>query len=249
MLGSGFGVWRTAPGLMLLGLLPAAIVAIVFAIGIIALGLNLEFLTVAMTQFATDWGEPLRTGVRILIGLTLITVAVLFIVNAFTAVTLVVGQPFYERIWQHVESVGGGIPDAPDVTFLAGLSRALTDGIRMLVPTVFAGIALFALGLVPVAGTILSAALGAVVGGWFLAVELTGQAFESRGKTLTERRRVLRMHRPTVTGFGLATYLVFLIPFGAVLMMPVAVAGAATLSRTLLDSGPEPASGLDRTMS
>lgn len=41
MLGAGFGVWRTAPALMMLGLLPAVIVAIAFGFGVVALGLNL----------------------------------------------------------------------------------------------------------------------------------------------------------------------------------------------------------------
>ena len=249
MLGAGFGVWRTAPGLMMLGLLPAVIVAIAFGFGVVALGLNLESITVAITPFASEWDEPLRTGARALAGLAMLVVAVLFIINAFTAVTLIVGQPLYERIWQHVEGLSGGAPDAPDVTFLAGMSRGVTDGIRMLIPTVLTGAALFALGFVPVAGTILSACIGAVAGGWFLAVELTGPAFESRGKTLAERQRVLRAHRPMVTGFGLASYLVFLIPLGAVVMMPVAVAGAATLSRALLAPETEPVSGLDRTTS
>jgi CysZ protein len=249
MLGAGFGVWRTAPGLMMLGLLPAVIVAIVFGFGVIALALNLESITVAITPFASEWDEAFRAGVRILAGIALVVVAVLVIINVFTAVTLVVGQPLYERIWQHVESLGGGAPDAPDVTFLAGLARGVTDGIRMLIPTALTAAALFLLGFVPVAGTVLAACLGAIAGGWFLAVELTGPAFESRGKTLTERWRVLRAHRPMVTGFGLASYLVFLIPLGAVVMMPVAVAGAATLSRALLASEPESVSEPDRTTS
>ncbi len=249
MLGKGFGVWRTAPGLMLLGIVPAFIVGALFIVGVVALGINLEAIVVTITPFASGWVEPFQTGVRLLAGLALVIVAVLFIINAFTAVTLIVGQPFYERIWQHVESQGGGVPDAPDVTFLAGMWRGVTDGIRMLAPTLLAGAVLFALGFIPVAGTILSAILGAIVGGWFLAVELTGPAFESRGKSLTERRRVLRAHRPMVTGFGLASYLVFLIPLGAVLMMPVAVAGAATLSRKVLGSDADPIIELGQTTS
>lgn len=248
-LGRGFGVWRTAPVLMLLGVMPAVVVAAAFGFGIVALGLNLESIVVAVTPFASGWDEPFQSGLRVLAGLTMIVVAVLFIVNFFTAVTLIVGQPLYERIWQHVESLGDGVPDAPDVPFMSGLWRGITDGIRMLIPTVLAGAALFALGFVPLVGTILSAALGALVGGWFLAVELTGPAFESRGRSLSDRRRVLRAHRPLVTGFGVASYLVFLIPLGAILMMPVAVAGAAILSRSLLAMDAAGAIEPDRTRS
>lgn len=249
LLGAGFGVWRTAPALMLLGLLPALIVAAVFTVGLIALGLNIELVVTAITPFASAWDEPMLSIFRLLVALALVVVAILFVVNAFTAVTLVVGQPLYERIWQHVERQGGGVPDAPDVPFAAAALRGVTDAIRMLVPTVLAGVAIFALGLIPVAGTVIAAVLGAVVGGWFLAVELTAPAFESRGKSLTERRRTLRSERPIVAGFGLASYLVFLIPLGAIVMMPVAVAGAATLSRRLLNPPVESATEPDRTTS
>ncbi|MDJ0335227.1 EI24 domain-containing protein [Salinibacterium sp. G-O1] len=249
MLGRGFGVWRTAPGLMLLGIVPAFIVAALFVAGFIALGLNLETIVISITPFASEWTEPFRSGLRVFVGLAFVVVAVLFIINAFTAVTLIVGQPFYERIWKHVESRGGTRATPPDVGFWEAALRGVVDGIRMLVPTVLAGAALFALGFIPVVGTILAAVLGALVGGWFLAVELTGPAFESRGKSLTERRRILRASRPMATGFGLASYLVFLIPLGAVIMMPVAVAGAATLSGRLLSSETDPGAGPVQTTS
>ena len=38
MLGRGFGYWRRRPGLMALGLLPAAIVGALFVSGLVALG-------------------------------------------------------------------------------------------------------------------------------------------------------------------------------------------------------------------
>lgn len=236
MLGRGFGVWRTAPGLMLLGIVPAFIVAVLFIAGFVALGVNLDAIVVTITPFAAEWTEPFRSGLRILIGVAFVIVAVLFIINAFTAVTLIVGQPFYERIWKHVESRAGTRPTPPDVRFWEAALRGVVDGIRMLIPTILAGAALFALGFIPVVGTILAAVLGALVGGWFLAVELTGPAFESRGKSLTERRAALRSRRPQVVGFGLASYLVFLLPLGAVVMMPVAIAGAAILSGKILES-------------
>ena len=235
MLGQGFTVWRTAPGLMVLGLVPAVIVAALFVAGIIALGVNLDVIVRALTPFASEWDEPFRAAFRILVGLAFAVAAVLFIINTFTTITLIVGQPFYERIWRHVEARSGGVSVAHDTGRWTAALRGVADGLRMLAPTILAGIALFALGFIPVVGTILAAVLGALVGGWFLSIELTGPAFESRGKTLSERRRSLKTRRAQAVGFGLASYLVFLIPLGAVVMMPVAVAGAAILSRHILD--------------
>jgi CysZ protein len=42
---------------------------------------------------------------------------------------------------------------------------------------------------------------------------------------------MLRASRASVLGFGLASYLLFLVPFAAVVVMPAAVAGATMLAR------------------
>ena len=47
-----------------------------------------------------------------------------------------------------------------------------------------------------------------------------------------------RGNRARVLGFGVATQLCFLIPGGAVAVMPAAVAGATSLARTMLERTP-----------
>ena len=227
----GFGTWRTAPGLMLLGMVPAVIVGILFVAGFLALGLNLELITAAATPFANGWDEPYRTGARVILALALLVVAFLIIVFAFTTVTLIVGAPFYERIWRHVEADYGPVPDDGPHGFWKTLGKGLGDGLRMFIPTVALGLPLFLLGLIPVVGQILVPVIGAFIGGWFLVTELVGMPFDARGKTLRQRRVILKSRRAMSLGFGVATYLVFLIPLGAVLVMPAAVAGATLLAR------------------
>lgn len=234
LVGRGLRVWRTAPHLMVVGLIPAVIVGVFSLAGIIALALNLDAIALAATPFAADWDEPFRSGIRIVVGLAFLAVAVLVIVFTFTAVTLIVGGPFYERIWRHVELQYGPVPDDGPRGFWAPLTKGILDGIRMLVPTLLIGVGVLAVGLIPGIGTILAGLLGAVVGGWFLTVELVGFAFDARGRTLHERRQALRARRPLALGFGVAMYLLFLIPLGAVLMMPAAVAGASVLARRTL---------------
>lgn len=253
----GFATWRSAPGLMVLGMVPALIVGAALIAGFLALGINLENLAAAATPFAASWDEPYRTATRIVTGIAFLVVAFLIVVYAFTAITLAIGAPFYERIWKHVESRFGEVPDEGVKGFWHSLGKGLGDGLRMFVPTVLLGIPLFLLGLVPVAGQLLVPIVGAFVGGWFLAVELVGFAFDARGKTLRERRAALKTLRPMTLGFGVATYLVFLLPAGAVFVMPAAVAGATLLARRELGevsevatAGPaaaEPATAVDRS--
>lgn len=76
---------------------------------------------------------------------------------------------------------------------------------------------------------------GAVVGGWLLALELTGTPFDARGLRLRDRRRALGRIRARTLGFGIATWVLFLVPLGAVVAMPAAVGGATLLMRTALD--------------
>jgi CysZ protein len=66
---------------------------------------------------------------------------------------------------------------------------------------------------------------------------------------------VLRRHRWLALGFGVAVFLCFLIPLGAVLLMPAAVAGATLLTRRVhgqpverasLESGPTRVGGSRR---
>jgi CysZ protein len=162
-------------------------------------------------------------------------------VYTFTAVTLVVGDPFYERIWRDVESRLGDAPGEVSQSLMRAIGRGIGDGVRMLIPAVGVGILLLACGFIPVVGPIIGAILGAVFGGWLLVVELTGFAFDARGFTLGERRRALKTRRSVAVGFGAAAYLVFLVPFAAIVAMPAAVAGAAMLSRDTLAAGSTPA--------
>ena len=229
----GFATWRTAPGRMILGLIPAIIVAAAITVGLVLLALNIEAITAAATPFANDWDKVWRDLVRVLAAVAFL-IAALFLVSAtFTTVTLIVGQPFYELVWRHAESRFGPVPDsAPG--FWKSVGLGITSGLRMLIPTVLIGLALFALGLVPLVGAVLAAILGAFVGGWFLVLELTGLPFDARGLSFRQRRAALRSRRALATGFGAAAYLLFLVPLGAVFVMPAAVAGSVLLTRRVL---------------
>jgi len=240
MLGRGFRAWGTAPKLMWLGLVPALIVAAVFVVGIVVLAINLEGLAALATPFADGWDPVLRDAFRILVILAFFVLALMIVIYTFTALTLAVGDFFYEKIWRHVETKLGGAPTAPEIGVWREIRRAIGDGLRLLLPTVFFGLLLFACGLIPVIGQVTAAVLGAFVGGWFLTIELSGHAFEARGISLSQRRRILGSRRAMTVGFGVATWLLFLVPFGAVIAMPAAVAGATLLSRRILDDAARP---------
>ncbi len=225
---------------MLLGALPAFIVGIAYVAGIVLLLVNLEVIAVGISPFASGWGEPWRTGMRVVAGAAVAAAGILLLAYTFVAVTLAVGDPFYERIWRAVETTLGDAPVEPERGLLRSILRSVADALRLIGLAVGVAMLLLVCGLIPGLGQLVALVLGALFGGWILTLELTGFAFDARGFTLKQRRRMLRARRPRSLGFGVLTYLLFLIPGAAVIVMPAAVAGAAMLSRDVLASRVEP---------
>ncbi|MEU1972775.1 EI24 domain-containing protein [Microbacterium sp. NPDC019599] len=231
----GFGWWRRRPGAMALGLVPAAIVGLVLIGALTALGFALPGLTSAVTPFAEGWVPFWRDFLRFGIGAAAFGGTLVLAVVSFTALTLIVGEPFYERIWRRVEAdLGGPVPDA-DYPFW----RSVVDGLSLVGRGILVALLAGAIGLIPVVGGLLGFIMGVLLTGWLLVDELSSRSLAARGLTRDERRGILRSHRLRALGFGVATQLFFLVPFGAVVVMPVAVAGSTALGRSMLDADAE----------
>lgn len=234
LLGRGFGYWRRRPGLMALGLIPAAIVGILLLSGIVALAITLPGITVAITPFADGWPGLWATVLRATIGTAMVGAALVLVAVSFTALTLIVGEPFYERIWRSVEKDLGEASIDGDY----GFWRSVRDGLVLFVRGVAIAILAGLIGLIPAVGGVLATVFAVLLTGWLIADELSSRALSARGLDHAVRRDLMRRHRARVLGFGVATQLCFMIPLGAVATMPAAVAGATNLARSLLD--PEP---------
>jgi CysZ protein len=230
----GLALYVRSPGLMLIGIVPALISGVLFVAAFATLLYFVDDLASWVTPFADDWSGGWRGLVRVLAGLAIVGLAGLLGVLTFTAVTLAIGDPFYEKISERVEDRLGGTPGAVEVPFWASLRRSIVDSLRLVAISVLVGVPLFVAGFIPVVGQTVVPVLGALVGGWFLALELVGAPFYRRGMGLPERRSLLKADRPTTLGFGVAVFVCFLIPLGAVLVMPAAVAGATLLARRSL---------------
>ena len=231
-LGRGFAFWGRLPGAMALGLIPAAIVGILLLAGIITLVVFLGDIVTALTGFADGWSDLAASLVRFGIGAGILGGAIVLAVVSFTALTLLVGDPFYERIWRAVEVHLGDAPPESDY----GFWRSVGDSVGLILRGLLAAIVAGLIGLIPLVGTALGAVVAAFLTGWLLADELTSRAFVARGLDAVARRDLRRTDRARVLGFGVATQLCFLVPLGAVIAMPAAVAGSTVLARTLIDA-------------
>jgi CysZ protein len=226
----GFALWRRRPDLMLLGLVPAAIVFAALGAVLVVIVAGGEGFVGWLTPFADDWDPGLARLLRLGLTLTLLAGFLVVAVLAFTGLTLIVGDWFYERIWLAVEHQLGGFTRGHE----PGFWRGVGDALRLAVPAVLSGLAVTLVGFIPVVGTVLAAVLGVVFAGRILARELTARPMDARGLTQEQRRQLFRSGRARALGFGVAVQLCFLVPGGAILVMAPAVAGATHLTRELL---------------
>ncbi|MEU8619729.1 EI24 domain-containing protein [Streptomyces sp. NPDC048623] len=215
------------------GLLPGLVTLVLYVGALIGLGYGADDLTAWATPFADDWGTPWQGLLRGALTFLVFALGLFLAVITFTAVTLLVGQPFYESLSEAVDRTEGGEVPESGLPLWRELWISARDSLRVLARVAFYGILLFAAGFIPVAGQTVVPAVGFCVSGFFLTEELTAVALQRRGVEFKERLGMLRGRRAVALGFGVPLTLAFLIPFVAVLLMPGAVAGATLMAREL----------------
>ncbi|MFD9614082.1 EI24 domain-containing protein [Streptomyces sp. NPDC004288] len=219
------------------GLLPGLVTLVLYAAALVGLGYGADDLAAWATPFADDWTSPWLGILRGTLTALVLAFGLFLAVITFTAVTLLVGQPFYESLSEEVDrSQGGEVPES-GLPLWRELWISARDSLRVLLRVALYGILLFACGFLPVVGQTVVPAIGFCVSGFFLTEELTAVALQRRGVELKERLGLLRGRRLAVLGFGVPLTLAFLVPFVAVFLMPGAVAGATLMARDLRGEG------------
>lgn len=233
-LARGLGWTARRPGRWLFGLIPALIVLVAYGTGLVLLAFSAGDLAGWLTPFADDWSSGWRRGLHVVAGIAIFGAGTFLALVTFTALTLLVGGPFYESISTSVEESQGGAPPEIEEPLLTQIMRSIRDTVLLGAVALVFTVTFFALGFLPVVGQTAVPVIAACVSGYFLAGELTSIALERRGIRRRERFALLKQNRPLVVGFGAATVVLFLVPLGAVLAMPGAVAGGTLLARERL---------------
>ncbi|MFI9829230.1 EI24 domain-containing protein [Streptomyces sp. NPDC051913] len=218
------------------GLIPGLITLVLYGAALVSLAIWGDDFVGWATPFADDWSSPWPGLFRGLLTVVLWALALLLAVLTFTAVTLLIGQPFYESLSEKVDrdvSPDGTAPES-NLPLWQELWISARDSLRILARALLWGVLLFALGFIPFVGQTVVPVLGFFVTGFFLTEELVAVAMQRRGVELRDRLALLRSRRTLVWGFGTPLGLAFLVPFVAVFLMPGAVAGATLMARELL---------------
>ncbi|SNX58183.1 uncharacterized protein involved in cysteine biosynthesis [Streptomyces sp. TLI_55] len=218
------------------GLIPGLITLVLYGAALVSLAIwGDDFVTWA-TPFADDWSSPWLGLFRGFLAVVLWALALLLAVLTFTAVTLLIGQPFYESLSEKVDrdvSPDGTAPES-NLPLWRELWISARDSLRILFRALLWGVLLFGLGFIPFVGQTVVPVIGFFVTGFFLTEELVAVAMQRRGVELRDRLALLRSRKTLVWGFGTPLGLAFLVPFVAVFLMPGAVAGATLMARELL---------------
>jgi CysZ protein len=213
LVGAGFGTWKSSSRLMVLGLLPGLLVAAVLAGVFIAIAVWVDDWSEAIARAATHDRTPSTVLVAV-IALAIIGGSALLAIFTFTALTLLIGQPFFEAISDRVAARAGLAFTAAGEPWWRTTIRGVREGLGLLLFGVLVGVVTFLVGLIPVAGSAIAFTVAAFVGGSLLALELTAYPLSR-------------------VGIGVASYLVCLIPLGALLAMPALVSGGTLLAARL----------------
>jgi CysZ protein len=234
LLGRGFATFARTPRLLFLGAIPAVVAFLAVLAALITLWVFAGDIADWVTPFANDWSSGPRSTLRVIVIVALVVASLAVAVLTYTALTLLIGDPFYEVISARVEDRLGGTPGGLDLPWYKTIRRNAVDSIRLIALGVAINVPLFVLGFLPIVGQTVIPVLNATVSGWLIAVELTGIPFNRRGLFLSERRKLLRANRPLALGFGIPVFLLLLIPLAAVVVVPAAVAGGTLLTRRVL---------------
>ena len=236
LIARGASLLLRTPRLFVLGALPPLISSLVFLAVMIILAFQAERIVLALTPFLDTWNPGLAAALRVLAGVALLAGAALVLIITFSTLTLTLGSPLYDKISEAVDRQLGPLPVPREETFSAGLGRNVRQSLALIGTSALVAPLLFVAGFVPAVGQTVVPVTSAVFGGWTLCTELVGSAFERRGLlSLAERRSAMRTRRARVLGFSVPVFLLMAVPLAAIVIFPVATAGATVLARQLLE--------------
>jgi CysZ protein len=215
--------WLVAPAIISLVLLVAAVVGILHAVDPVV-GWVAGHLPGWLAAVA---GTLLRVLVLVVLG-----TAALFV---FTTVAGMIAGPFNELLSEHVEAVLTGRPAPPFSLreFGHGAILGIVHGIRRLVVALLGLALVFALGFVPVIGTIAAILLGA----WFAATAASYDCYDAvlsrRAMAYRDKRAYLARHRGRTLGLGLAVAGMLLVPGLNLIALGLGAAAATVAAEAL----------------
>jgi CysZ protein len=216
----GLADLATCPGMWPWALLPLVLNLLVFSLVLVAAVWAAAHYASGLSE--SGWGVLWGS----LAGLAAFALVLLLSFFTFGLVAPVLAAPFNEMLSQQAErrltGSTGELKDRPLATELLRAAWSATKLFLLEVAVVFPALLLL---LIPFAGVVLFA----IPAGLFIALAYLDYPLDRRKLGVRQKLAFCRRHAAEVMGFGLTAYLVMMVPFLNVLMIPVAAVAGARL--------------------
>jgi CysZ protein len=215
--------WLVAPAIISLVLLAAAVVGVLHAV---------DPVVGWLAGHLPGWLASVAGTLLRLLVLAVLGIAGLFV---FTTVAGMIAGPFNEVLSEHVEAVITGRPAPPFSLreFAHGAILGILHGIRRLAAMLLGLALVFALGFVPVIGTIAAVLLGI----WFAATAASYDCYDAvlsrRAMAYRDKLAYLAHYRGRTLGLGLAVAGMLLVPGLNLIALGLGAAGATVAADAL----------------
>jgi len=215
--------WVIAPAIVSLVLLAAAVLGILHLVHPVV-----DWATAHLPSWLASVAGPILTVV--VVGA--LGFAGLFV---FTAVAGMVAGPFNELLSEHVEAELLGRPAPPFSLreFAHGAVLGIFHGLRRLVAALLSLVLVFALGFVPVVGTIAAIVVGAWLAASAASYDCYDAVFGRRMMAYRDKLAYLARHRGRTLGLGLGVAGMLLVPGLNLIALGVGAAGATVAAHAL----------------
>ena len=165
--------------------------------------------------------------------LWLVAAAGVFLASAavFWVAGHVLAGPFYDKMAEGVEQwfLGAKAETFDWKRVLGDAAWSLLHSLMGLTLYAAVMVPLFALNLVPVAGSVLYTVLATVASSFFLARDLLDVPLSRRRLAFTAKLAYVRANAPVMFGLGLATVVLLAVPFANLVVLPCAVVGGTLI--------------------
>src|SRR4051794_15693163 len=151
LLGRGLMLLVRRPRAFVLGALPPLITSLLFLGVLITVFAELEPIAGRLTPFARDWSPAAAELAHAVVGIALVGAVILIMVVTFTALTLALGSPLYDKISEAIEREYGDPPGRTE-PWLTGLLRGLRHSIVLIAESLAVAAVLCLAGFLPVVG-------------------------------------------------------------------------------------------------
>lgn len=210
--------------------------AIVTLVVLIALVAGVAHFVDPVVEWATGWlPDFLRGLASALVWLVVIVGLGAGALFVFMAIAGIVAGPFNELLSEQVEARLTGVPPPrfSMAALLRGFAVGLVHGLRRLVVALLAFLLVFALGFIPVIGTIGGLALGFYLSARGAAYDCYDAVLARRDLPYRDKLAFLARHRRRTLGLGAGVTAMLFVPVVNLVALGLGTAGATLAAREL----------------